>query len=162
MKIVTGLFTPEDGIVAIRKLIKQGFNREELSMMSSATQMPEYLEGEAEKSAASGAVIGAASGGVIGALGSVITSTFPGFENMIVSGLMATSVGTVVGGYLGSLYSVRAESQEEIDIHEALESGDILVVVRTDESKSESAKSILTANNGQHVESHTIPAEKVK
>lgn len=160
MKIITGLFSPEDAVVAIRRLTKQGFNYDDFSMMSSAAEMPDYLEGNPEKSATSGAAAGAAAGGAIGALGGVIASTIPGFETMFVSGLMTTAVGGVIGGYLGSLYNVRAESQTKIDIHEALESGDILIVVRATKANANTAEAIMNNSHGQHVKIHTIPAEE--
>lgn len=162
MKIVTGLFTPEDAVTAIRRLTKQGFNYDDFSMMSSAEEMPDYLEGDPEESATSGAAAGAAAGGAVGALGSVAASTIPGFESMFVTGLMTTAVGGIVGGYLGSMYNVRAESQTKIDIHEALESGDILIVVRATKANANTAESVLNNSNGQHIEVHTIPAKEIE
>ncbi len=162
MKIVTGLFTPEDALAAVRRLVRKEFSYDDLSMMSSIAELPEYFEGEPEKSAISGAAAGAAAGGAIGALSSVVASTIPGFENMFVSGLMTTTIGGVVGGYLGSLYNVRAETQTEIDVHEALEAGDILLIARVNEANAETAKTVMTDSNGKHVEFHTIPAEEFK
>ena len=162
MKIVTGLFSPEDAVAVIRRLVKEGFAYDDFSMMSSAAEMPEYLEGDPEHAANTGAVAGAAAGGALGALGSVVASTIPGFETMFVSGLMATAVGGVVGGYLGSLYTMRADTQTKINIHEALESGDILIVVRANKANAETAESLMNGNNGKHVELHTIPTEEVK
>ncbi len=162
MKIVTGLFSPEDAVAVIRRLVKEGFSYDDLSMMSSASEMPEYLEGDAEQSATSGAAAGAAAGGTLGAFGSVVASTIPGFETMFVSGLMATAVGGVVGGYLGSMYNTRAETQTKIDIHESLEAGNILIVVRAGENNVKTAESLMDKNNGQHIEIHTIPAEEAK
>ncbi|MAT98317.1 MAG: hypothetical protein CL608_14325 [Anaerolineaceae bacterium] len=162
MKIVTGLFTPEDAVKAIRRLTKQGFNYDDFSMMSSAEEMPDYLEGDPEDSATSGAAAGAAAGGAVGALGSVVASTIPGFETMFVTGLMTTAVGGVIGGYLGSMYNVRAESQTKIDIHEALEAGDILIVVRANKANVNTAESIMHNSSGKHIETHTIPAQEVE
>ena len=162
MKIVTGLFSPEDAVAVIRRLTKQGFNYDDFSMMSSVAEMPDYLEGDPEKSATTGAAAGAAAGSAVGALSSVAASTIPGFETMFISGLMTTAVGGVIGGYLGSLYNVRAETQTKIDIHEALESGDILIVVHVNKASANTAKSIMKHSSGKHVEIHTIPAQEVE
>ena len=159
MKIVTGLFSPEDALGVIRRLVRQGFTYDDLSMMSNVAEIPDYLEGKPEKSAASGAAAGAAAGGAIGALGSVIASTIPGFETMFVSGLMTTAVGGVIGGYLGSLYNVRNESQTKIDIHEALEAGDYLIITRANKANDKTAETIMTRSNGRHIEIHTIPTQ---
>lgn len=163
MKIVTALFHPDHTIAAVRGLIENGFIYDDLSMMSSISDMPTYLEGEPEETAVTGAAVGAATGGAAGALGSVAASTIPGFETMFVSGLMATAVGTIIGGYLGSLYLVRADTQTEIDVHEALASGQILVVVRCEnEDLAETAVTVLENNDGEDIETHTIPKEEVE
>ena len=163
MKIVTALFHPDNTIGAVRRLTEKGFTYDDLSMMSSISEMPAFLEGEPEETAPTGAIVGAATGGAVGALGTVAASSIPGFEAVFVSGLMATAVGSVIGGYLGSLYSVRAETQTELDIHEALASGQVLIVVRcSDERQAKTAVTILENNNGEHVETHTIPQTEVQ
>ena len=76
---------------------------------------------------------------------------------------MATAVGGVVGGYLGSLYSVRAETRTKIDLHEALEAGDILIVVNINtDDQAKTAESIMEHYNGQHVEVHHVSAEEIE
>jgi outer membrane lipoprotein SlyB len=114
------------------------------------------LESEPEEAAVSGAAVGATAGGSIGALGAWVSSSIPGFESMFVAGALTTTIGAVVGGYLGSLYNVRADSKTEIDIDEELAAGKVLLIVKTDEGEMETAVSILSQNNGQHVETHTI------
>ena len=161
MKVVIGLFEQDDVITAVRRLTNNGFGYDDLSLMSSAAEMPDYLEGEPEESAAGGAALGAAAGGAAGALGSWAASTIPGFQNMFVSGLMATAVGGVIGGYLGSMYTARRESQTKLDVDEALEAGQILLVAKADdEAVAAIAVSQMERSGGQHVEIHTIPAEK--
>ncbi|MBK8901626.1 MAG: hypothetical protein IPM53_10620 [Anaerolineaceae bacterium] len=160
MKIVTALFAPEDVQPAIEHLTSSGIPREMLSLISSAGEIPIYLEGEPEKSAVSGALLGAVSGGTIGALGSVVVSTIPGFDvPMLVSGLMSTTLSGVVGAYLGSLYSVRADTEEQIDVHEELEAGRILLLIKTTEEEADAAKELLAETHGEHVDIHPIPAE---
>lgn len=160
MKIVTGLFAPDDAVDVVEGLLARGFAYDDLSMMSAAEQVPDYLEGDPEEGAAIGAITGAATGGALGALGAVAASTIPGFETMIVSGIISTSLGGVVGGYLGSLYGARGESQTRIDLHEELESGKILVLVKTEEERSAAAASVMKQHNGEYVESDTITAEQ--
>ena len=161
MKVVTGLFTPDDAVIALRRLRENGFDHENLSIISSSSPMPDYVEGEPEEAAASGAAVGAVAGGAIGALGPLAVSTIPGFGSMFAAGLMTTAMGGVIGGYLGSLYSVRAESQTEIDIHEELEAGKFMLLAKIDEAEAETAVSLMQKNNGQHVEIHTIPTHHV-
>lgn len=160
MRIVTALFAPEEVQPAIDHLTTNGIPRDSLSLISAAAEMPPYLEGEPEKSAVSGALLGAVSGGTMGALGSVVVSTLPGFESMLVSGLMATTLSGVVGAYLGSLYSVRADTQEQIDIEQELAAGRILLLIKTTEEEADAAKELLKETHGKHAEIHTIPADE--
>ena len=159
MKIVTGIFAPEDAIEAMHRLTENGFSYDDLSMMSSDTEeVPAYLENEPEKSATSGA----AAGGSLGVLGAWVASVAPGVELVLVNGLLATAAGSVVGGYLGSLYSVHAKSPTRYEIHEELEAGNYLLLVKVDEASEETAVSVMEQGNGQYIETHTIPAGEVE
>ncbi len=161
MKIVTAIFAPEDIENAIDHLINNNVPRENLSLVSSAGAMPAYLEGKPEKSAASGALLGAVSGGTVGALGSVAVANIAGFESesLLVSGLMATAVSSIIGGYLGSLYSVRADTQTQIDVHEELEAGNVLLLIEVPEAQAEAVKEILAKTEGEHAQIHTVPEQ---
>jgi hypothetical protein len=159
MKIVIGLFEPEDAIAAAYRLNDHGFGYDDLSLMTSASEMPESLEGKPEEGAASGAAVGAVTGGAIGALGTLVASTIPGLETMFVSGLMATAAGGVISAFLGSLYGVRAESQTKIDIKDELAAGKMLLVVKTNKNDAEAAESLLAECQGEHIETHTVPEE---
>lgn len=160
MKIVTGLFNPSDAMTAVGALTDNGFSHEDISMMSSVSEVPEFLEGEPEESAATGAAVGAVTGGAIGALSAFAVSAIPGFESYFVSGVMATTAGTVLGGYLGSLYTMRADEQTKIDIHEELDKGKILVIVQATEATAEKGHSLMEESNGAHVETHDVPKDE--
>ena len=86
MNVVVGLFKPNQLAEAISQLSNSGINRSDLSTVSTAANIPDYLEGEPEKAAAGGAEIGAVTGGAIGAIGSVVLSGIPGMEATAVSG----------------------------------------------------------------------------
>jgi hypothetical protein len=160
MKIVTAIYDPDMIESAVDHLTTNHIPRENLSFISSAAEIPTYLEGEPEKSAVSGALLGAVSGGTIGALGSVAVSQIPGFDiPMLVSGLMSTTLSGVVGAYLGSLYSVQADTQEQIDVHEELAAGRVLLLVKTTEEEADAVKELLAEAGGAHSEIHIIPAE---
>lgn len=161
MKIVTALLKPDD-TAAIRRLIDGGIQRESLSLISTAADMPAYLEGDPESGAVQGAAVGAATGTTIGVLGTAIAAAIPGFESIFVSGLMATAAGGVLGSYLGSLYSVRGESQTMIDVHEALEAGDLLLVVKTAAGGAKTAVSLLEESQGYNIESHPVSQEEAE
>ncbi|MCC6604208.1 MAG: hypothetical protein IT327_13425 [Anaerolineae bacterium] len=160
MRIVTAIFAPQAVEAAIEYLTTNHVPRQSLSLIGSAAELPTYLEGEPEKSAVSGALLGAVSGGTMGALGSVAVSQIPGFDiPMLVSGLMATTLSGVVGAYLGSLYSVQADTEEQINVHEELAAGRVLLLVKTTEDAADAIKELLEETDGAHVEIHTIPTE---
>lgn len=164
MKIVTGLFQPEDAIFAVRRLINHGFGREDLSMVSTIADLPEYIEEvESEDAAITGAAAGAVTGSSVGALGSWVVSTIPGLESVFVSGfLMATAIGGIVGGFLGSLYSVRADEQSKINMHDELAAGKVLVVANiSGKTDAETAVTLMKESSGEHVNAHVIPEEEV-
>lgn len=160
MNIVTGLFKPKDVIKVIRELRQASYDYEDLSLISKVANVPDFIDGEPEESAAQGAAVGAAAGGVIGLLGSFAVSTIPGLESSFVSGLMATSAGSVIGGYLGSIYTVRAESQTHHDVHQALEEGDILLVVHVGSNSVDNTVDLLNQNNGYQVETHQVTQDE--
>ncbi|MFN2117849.1 MAG: hypothetical protein ACK2U0_11150 [Candidatus Promineifilaceae bacterium] len=156
MNIVIGLFEPKDMIEAISSLTEIGFIYDDFSVLSSAVDIPEFLESEPEEAAVSGAVVGAAAGGILSALGAWISPTIPGFETMFAAGLMTTAAGSVIGGFLGSLYNMRAEDQTELDIHQELEAGKTLLLVRVTDLDSEKVASLMKEAGGSDVEIHTI------
>lgn len=155
MWIVTGFFEREAVFGAARRLLEElDLSAEDLSLVSSVSEIPDDLKGEPEQAAMGGATIGAATGSSLGALGTFVASSIPGLETLFVSGLMATAAGGLIGSYLGSIYSIRAESQTKIDIKEELAAGRLLLVVRAKEGDTERVRSILEAEQGANVEIH--------
>lgn len=159
MNIVTGLFQPDKLAPAIRQLTQNGFQLDHLSIVTSAAHVPAFMEGEPETSAVSGAAVGGAVGGAAGALGSWAVASIPGMESLLAAGMLTTAAGGVIGGYLGSLYGVRAESQTELDVHEAVADGEILLIVQTDETAVDTAVTLMESSHGRHVEAHTVASE---
>lgn len=154
MKIITGLFSPKDINNTISYLTDNGFTLDDVSLVASASDIPEYLEGDAEESATAGATVGAVTGGALAALGTWISSTIPGFESAMTTGLMTTAVGGVIGAYLGSIYTVRAAEQTALTIDKELADGKLLLIVKADEVNMETAVSMMA--KGKHIEVHTI------
>lgn len=159
MRIITGLFEPNDAFTAVDELLKGGFSVNDLSLVSSAAEMPAFLEGDPEASAAGGVVAGAVVGGAAGALGAWIAPNIPGFETMLAAGLLTTASGSVIGGYLGSLFSVRADGQTKLNVHEALAEGKVLLVVKVDPENPTNPQPVMIENNAEDMEVHDMPAE---
>lgn len=164
MKIVTSLLNQEDVTTAVRRLTQNQFSYDDLSIVSSSADIPAYLEGDPEESAATGAILGAVTGGAAGAVSTVIAaSVIPGYSMLYASGLLTTALGSVVGGYLGSLYNVRDDSEVEMTAGDAVAAGQILLVVQcTDEAEAETAVALLEETNAEHIDTQTIPDEEVE
>ena len=75
---------------------------------------------------------------------------------MLAAGFLNTAAGSVIGGFLGSLYKVRAESQTTIDIHEELASGKMLMIVKTDAQGADMARALMEQGEGESIEIHDI------
>lgn len=161
MKIVTGLYDPDDVISAVRWLTNNDINYTDISVLSSASDTPFFLEGEPEESAVTGAIIGAIVGALIGAL--AIWLTFIAIQepmNLLI-GSMGAIAGGVLGAYLGSIYRTRATTRPRLHVHDALADGKILLVVKADDNKLDTAVSTMKANRAIEVEVHDIPSEQV-
>lgn len=165
MKIVTSLLEQDDVITAVRRLTRDHFSHDNLSLISSAADIPAYLvEDEPEESAATGAVLGAVTGGTAGAVSTAVAaSLIPGYEMLYVSGALTTALGSVLGGYLGSLYNVRDDTELEMTAGDAVAAGQILLIVKcATDAETETAVALLKESNAEHIETHAIPDEEVK
>lgn len=160
MNTVLALFEPEAIRPALETLSANGFGSDELAVVSLPGHIPDYLMGEAQSAAGEGMAVGAATGGLMGILGTLAASTIPGLELTVVSGLLGTAAGGAVGAYLGGLYTMRAETQDEIDLKDALDAGEVLLLVHTTEARAERAAELLAAAGGRHVETQTIPKDE--
>lgn len=162
MEIVTGLFSEHRQAHQVLAALQQaGFDRERLSLITAvnAQDMPN-LEEKLEKTAVEGAALGGTLGGLLGLLGSIAVVPLPGFGPMLASGLIATTAGGVLGGYLGSMYNVRAASKTELNVKEELADGAVLLVVHTDGIQIKpTATEIIKDGGGEYVEHHVVDEE---
>jgi hypothetical protein len=162
MKIVTGLFRDQKQAQQVLATLQQaGLDRDRLSLITAvnAQELPD-LEEQPEKTAVEGAALGGTLGSLLGLLGSIIVVPLPGFGPMLASGLMATAAGGVLGGYLGSVYSVRAASKTELNIKEELADGAVLMIVHIDGIQTKpTAAEIIKKGGGAYVEQHDLDSE---
>ena len=157
MKLITGLFEPTDAFQTIDQLLNRGYTHRNLSLISSAEDIPDLLEGDPEDSAAKGAAIGAVAGGSVGALGAWIMPVIPGFESLAAAGMLTTAAGSVIGAFLGSIFNVRAESQTGIDVHDGLANGKYLLVASVKDDRVEEVAGLFEAGKGFDLEVNDIP-----
>jgi len=76
---------------------------------------------------------------------------------MIAAGMLTTAAGSVIGAFLGSIFNVRAESQTEIDVHDALANGKYLLIASVKEDQIEEVTGLFEAGQGFDLEVIDVP-----
>jgi hypothetical protein len=162
MKAVIGVFDEKDKIkTAVTRLKEAGFAESDLGLITGyqVEEVDDLLDQEPEETAVTGAVIGSGIGGVLGLLGGITVLTVPGVGPMLASGLLATATGSVVGGYLGSLYASRKEDQPEHELKKALSERKLILFARVQDMNEESARTIMQQSGGNYLETHKVSPE---
>ncbi|MCA9971477.1 MAG: hypothetical protein KC425_14730 [Anaerolineales bacterium] len=158
MKIAAGIFAMDEVSEVTEALEAAGFSAADLSFFT-ATQTDEavdLLRQEPEQTAVQGALLGGALGSVMGLLGSIAVIPIPGVGPVLASGIMATATGGAVGTFLGSIYSVRAESRPVLRLKEALAEGQVLVAVHVTEDNAARAEQVLRDADGEIVNIYEV------
>lgn len=154
---------------AVRKLVENGFPRDEISMIAldEDGNFKEQLqametgtdEDRVSKNMMSGAGTGAGVGAVLGGIGGLLVGlgifAIPGFGPVLAGGPLAAAlaglaggaVGAVAGGGIGGLIGILAGMgipQERAEFYvEGIRQGGVLVAVRVDDDMVPGARSIL-------------------
>lgn len=165
MKAVVGFFAPGATQPARDALLAGGFRPDQVRPLAAADELPPYLEGEPEKSASWGWLAGSVAGALAGALGGRLLMV--AFDLRLAPPLavlfllVAAGGGAALGGYLTALYAVRADTQMDMDIREALSEGRALLVVYAGDAEAARAARIMKRRRAEKVEAHLVPEEAV-
>ncbi|GKV57449.1 hypothetical protein NCCP2222_33960 [Sporosarcina sp. NCCP-2222] len=136
---VVGYYNTEaEAVAAIEDLKRQGYNSNDISIISKNEQQVDYIEEETGTHAADGAATGAATGGVLGGLGGVLAGigalAIPGVGPIIaagpiVAGITGAAAGAGVGGLAGALIGMGIPEDEAERYNQYFDEGKILVLV---------------------------------
>jgi hypothetical protein len=158
----------EDANAAVRDLVDQGFQREEISFMaadksrmqrSTLTDVDEGVDSTVVADDASGAGVGAGVGAAVGGLAGVLIGlgalAIPGIGPIIAAGPLATvlaglagaGAGAVAGGILGALVDMGVPEETAGYYAEGVRRGGTLVSVRVDDQYTDKALNILNRHN---------------
>lgn len=164
MKVVIGLFeTHEEVKRVVAELQEAGFDKHSLALLTATMvdEIDDLLKDGLEETTAEGALLGSAIGSVLGLLGGVAVLPIPGFGPALVSGMLATASGGVMGGFFGSLFGSRTAVEEEYDFKEELADGGVLVIVQIDETNEEKAQQIMRQSQGELVDTYEVEEEEL-
>lgn len=138
-KKIVGIYdTEQKAILAVEDLKNQGYNTEDISVISRNREDLDYISEEtgtkAGKGAATGAAAGGTLGGVTGLLAGVGALAIPGIGPIIAAGpivaaLTGAAAGAGVGGLSGALIGMGIPEDEAKHYDESVKDGKILVLV---------------------------------
>lgn len=162
MKAVVGFFDFGEARSAQDALVVGGFRPEDLTVLTTIEDMPEYLEGEPEKMASWGWLIGTVLGAAVGALIGWLVMSRYSMQFIALTVLLSAAIGGAIGGYLLALYLVRADAEPDLDIRAALSEGKSLLVAMTNGASVKRAIRIMNRNHSSHTLTYPVPAEEAR
>lgn len=148
---------------AVSSLRERGFGDNEISIIARDDEQNQGYAGGgeditfADQNLSDGTATGGAIGGVAGLLMGAGALLIPGVGPIIAAGPLAGALtGAVTGGIAGGLVDFGIPEERGRQFEERVKEGDILVAVKTNEKKVDSAASILRRFGAKNVESHPV------
>jgi stress response protein YsnF len=149
-KTVIGLFDRmDDARQLVQQLIAQGFEPDDISLVSR--QEGEYVTERGEERS-SGTAIGAGAGAALGGVGGLLVGlgalAIPGIGPVIAAGPLVTAlagagIGAAAGGIIGALTDLGVPEEEAHYYAEGVRRGGALVTVETDDQRADRAAEIM-------------------
>ncbi len=161
MKKVIGVFeTSTQAINAIHRLKEKGYNTDDISVIAKSDEKVDEVERSTdvhtEADAASGAGAGAVTGGILGGIGGLLVEAgvllIPGVGPFIAAGPILTTLtgivaGGAAGGLVGALVGMGIDKTEAKDYEGKLNEGKLLVLVDTEDDRSDFVYDTFTNHN---------------
>lgn len=155
---VVGVYeTEQEAIVAIEKLVKQGYDKQDICVIGKDLKNVNYIADEtgtvAEETAATGAIAGGTLGGLTGLLVGVGALAIPGVGPIIAAGPIASSLigavaGAGLGGLTGALIAIGIPDDEAEHYGNSVKEGKILVLTKNRMTPNQDDRNTLAeANN---------------
>jgi hypothetical protein len=162
-RTVVGVFNSvQDAQAAVRDLEAQGISRDEISIVANKNAVGYDTMDSADRDKASDVVADAGIGAAIGGVGGLLLSaagalTIPVIGPILAAGPIAAAltgagIGAAAGGLIGALTESGVPEEHARYYAEGVRRGDVLVTVRTDNSRTERVCDILDAHNAVDVD----------
>ena len=152
-KNVVGIYkTENEAVSAINRLFELGYEDSDISVLAKDPERYHKMESltdvnaETPKAVARAAGAGAATGGVLGGIGGLLLGlgalAIPGVGPFLAAGPIAAALGGMaaggaVGGVVGALAGLGFDKEEARSYEEAINRGDLLVLVKADADRYE-------------------------
>lgn len=155
-KIVGAFNTEQEATRAIEDLKQQGFGTEDISVIAKDRDEVNTINDETGTKAPEGLASGAATGGVLGGVTGLLAGlgalAIPGIGPIVAAGpiaatLTGAAVGAGAGGLVGGLIGLGIPEEEAKEYDEFVEEGRILVLVETDDDRSDNVYDVFRRNN---------------
>lgn len=162
-RTVVGVFNSVgDAQAAVRDLEAQGISRDEISIVANKNAVGYDTMDAADRDKASDVVADAGIGAAIGGVGGLLLSaagalTIPVIGPILAAGPIAAAltgagIGAAAGGLIGALTESGVPEEHARYYAEGVRRGDVLVTVRTDNSRTDSVCDIMDAHNAVDVD----------
>lgn len=153
----------QDAEHAVQHLLREGFNRDDISVVAKDTRKDTGTTYTTHDSPVEGATAGAGAGAVLGGIGGLLLGlgalAIPGIGPIVAAGPIAAALagagaGAVAGGITGALVDWGIPSEDANIYGESVRRGGIMVAVRTDDTHAQHAANILENHNPLDVSRH--------
>jgi uncharacterized membrane protein len=138
-KNIAGIFeTEQEAILAVEDLKRQGYNAEDISVISKNREDVDLITEETGTKAGEGAATGAVAGGTLGGLTGLLAGAgalaIPGIGPIVAAGPIAAALtgaaaGAGVGGLSGALIGMGIPEDEAEHYDKSVKEGKILILV---------------------------------
>jgi hypothetical protein len=162
-RTVVGVFNSvQDAQAAVRDLEAQGISRDEISIVANKNAVGYDTISSVDRDKASDVVADAGIGAAIGGVGGLLLSaagalTIPVIGPILAAGPIAAAltgagIGAAAGGLIGALTESGVPEEHARYYAEGVRRGDVLVTVRTDNSRTDKVCNILDTHNAVDVD----------
>jgi len=155
-KTVVGFFeTYPQAQRAIDELVRNGFRRDDLNIVTNKERYQEVEHDDAH-----GAAVGATTGAVLGGAAGLVAAMIPGVGPVLAAGpliaaLVGAGAGAVAGGIIGALVDAGVPEEDARLYEEGIRRGGTLLMVRAENDKAARAAQIMNQAGAVDIKRHS-------
>jgi len=162
MQTIIGFYDPANLHTARQGLIEAGITPGDILEITSEDDIPDFLEGEPERRASQGWLAGSIIGALIGAVLAVAITYLtynPSLLILTLIALVGAGAGAALGGYLFSIYSLRADTEAGMGVRDALGQGQRVLLVRATDADAKIATAVMEHHHSDRIDTYPMPID---